>query len=967
VSEKAYLYTIPRREKILSKSESFTKFMRGSRVVLITCIVLAFLLLGLSAGAETSQWKVSWVNQRQEPDLADSWFELFPMSIVKNQGHAEYDGGYTIHIHLKTGPRIWWGGKQVSYKEDYAVFAHLVVSGWNASLKFAAENYEWGRHLSKLRLKFYTDANVSKAPHIDVVVDPTEAPSSNAYLTFYGTWPMKIVGNLDALSSGLYFALGGGSGRWLIVNDQRGWLSQRTFSPPSTFILYGLALRWESLKNSASGSRIDFPEYRTIQYKDVANKIKPLYSSPGVVWAYYYPLLYERGGVEKPLLVNGTFQMQTKNRTSVLMKADPRKASWSWYPVTFYGGTVCIHPFDWIYQFTDLMVEVIPPRANFFVNETTHTIWARSADIPILQNFNNDTVLLLHGLDIGTAILNSTWTWAGEKSDNRYKDVWVPLKYFTDDLLKEMSIDTEIENVDVIDSLGPAADKVARISYRDGRVCLEGLKERVLVEMRIGRAYKVDAPVEPVAVEGKTHRDRNGVYWVLKGSSVYFKPLNNTFSPEKGVRYVWRGVNQTIKVDGPLNMANPSFSRFWKKQYLVEVDSPYSFDGVGWFDEGSKAAPKPSGGYVDLANGTRLILKGFEGFGSAEVVVDKPLVLKPVWERMYRVDVESRYVRSERAGYVKQGETASIQMPKVKDFGNGSKVELVTMKAYGPAGETLAQWDGVSGDAENALLKFTIDRPVTVKVEWKLFQKLTVRSQVNSYEEWVLNGTVHRLNLPEKKQVGQDTLMVLRKITVNGRPYEGFELLVTSPTSVEATYQRKLLVTLMIEAGKDRLVEPEEVVLARDGETEVYRPPSTYIGEGLWRITRISYLGGDVSTEAAIDVNKPGVKTIQSRLRTVEITVTDVMGIPIPYVSLNAPKTESVTDLSGKASMAAIPPWDFEVTAQHALGKGAATIKPGEATARITAGVSPYTLAIIATAAITGIVVWRRKMSKPSR
>jgi hypothetical protein len=485
--------------------------------------------------------------------------------------------------------------------------------------------------------------------------------------------------------------------------------------------------------------------------------------------------------------------------------------------------------------------------------------------------------------------------------------------------------------------------------------------------MRIGRAYKVDAPVEPVAVEGKTHRDRNGVYWVLKGSSVYFKPLNNTFSPEKGVRYVWRGVNQTIKVDGPLNMANPSFSRFWKKQYLVEVDSPYSFDGVGWFDEGSKAAPKPSGGYVDLANGTRLILKGFEGFGSAEVVVDKPLVLKPVWERMYRVDVESRYVRSERAGYVKQGETASIQMPKVKDFGNGSKVELVTMKAYGPAGETLAQWDGVSGDAENALLKFTIDRPVTVKVEWKLFQKLTVRSQVNSYEEWVLNGTVHRLNLPEKKQVGQDTLMVLRKITVNGRPYEGFELLVTSPTSVEATYQRKLLVTLMIEAGKDRLVEPEEVVLARDGETEVYRPPSTYIGEGLWRITRISYLGGDVSTEAAIDVNKPGVKTIQSRLRTVEITVTDVMGIPIPYVSLNAPKTESVTDLSGKASMAAIPPWDFEVTAQHALGKGAATIKPGEATARITAGVSPYTLAIIATAAITGIVVWRRKMSKPSR
>jgi hypothetical protein len=133
----------------------------------------------------------------------------FPRALFNYREYAEYDGGYTVHIHLKTGPRIYWGGIPVNYKEDYAVFAHLVVSGWNASLKFAAENYEWGRHLSKLRLKFYTDANVSKAPHIDVVVDPTESAGSNAYAMFYPSYPMKFVGNLDALSDGLYFALGG--------------------------------------------------------------------------------------------------------------------------------------------------------------------------------------------------------------------------------------------------------------------------------------------------------------------------------------------------------------------------------------------------------------------------------------------------------------------------------------------------------------------------------------------------------------------------------------------------------------------------------------------------------------------------------------------------------------------------------------------------------------------------------------
>jgi hypothetical protein len=97
--------------------------------------------------------------------------------------------------------------------------------------------------------------------------------------------------------------------------------------------------------------------------------------------------------------------------------------------------------------------------------------------------------------------------------------------------------------------------------------------------------------------------------------------------------------------------------RLWKKQYLVEVDSPYPFEGVGWFDEGSRVSPKPVGGYVDFDNGTRLALKGFEGYNGTEIVVDRPLKLKPVWERMYRVDTISRYVFTETGKYFKEGET----------------------------------------------------------------------------------------------------------------------------------------------------------------------------------------------------------------------------------------------------------------------------------------------------------------------
>ncbi len=915
-----------------------------------TLFITTLMLVLVPAVAETvyGPWKMVWTNPRLEPrqhvDIV-----LLPTDVFRNRGYAEADGGYTVHVYFKKGPWIWWRGRQVGYDEFYALFARKVVDAWNASLKFAAENFEWGRHLSKLRLKFYTDENKSQSPGIDVVIDPTRRPDRpDAFAATISSWPIEIVGNLDVLSFTLAFALGWGGATKYNETDWRGWNRTGVVGPDHIFMLEALSVRWRSLKYSTSGSRIEFPSYDVIRVEG-GDRIKPYASDPGVVWAYYYSVFSEVDGVEKAFIVNGS--VREGGKTSVLIKPVPTPLETDiWirlgpeqYPMTVYGGTICIHPFDWMYQIRD---------RQYMVD--------RSPDLPLLRLLGNDTALLMHGIELHSAIVNGTWRWMGQNAEGRFRNVWVPLKYFTRSLLDELSADSDIRRVDVIDSLEPAMDKVSKLSYRDGRVCLEGLKDRVLVEMKFGRAYKVGAPVEPVAISGKTHRDGNGVYWILRGSEVFFKPLNNSFSPAAGVRYVWKGLNETIKVNAPINMENPSFSRLWRKQYLVEVDSPYRFEGVGWFDEGSKAFPRPVGGYVDLGNGTRLVLKGFTGYDSAEVVVDKPLKLKPVWDRMYRVDVVSRYVSGETR-YIKEGETAHIQIPRQKDFGNGSKVELVEIKAQGPAGEVLASWDGVSDDGQQALFKFTVNRPTIVKVGWKLYHRVTVSSQVNSYVEWVLNGTVHRLNLPEKKEMGRDILLVLREITVNGKPLQGFELLVTSPTSVEAAYQRKLMVTLMVEAGGGRLVEPEEIVLARDGETEIYRPPSTYIGEALWKVVKITYLGGDVATEASIDINTAGTTIVPSKLRTVTVSVVDVIGMPIPYATVTARNTEGVTETSGTTILSAIPPWDFEAKASHPLGSGVVTIRPGERTAIITAGISPYTLAILAIAAAAGTMLWRKR------
>jgi hypothetical protein len=172
------------------------------------------------------------------------------------------------------------------------------------------------------------------------------------------------------------------------------------------------------------------------------------------------------------------------------------------------------------------------------------------------------------------------------------------------------------------------------------------------------------------------------------------------------------------------------------------------------------------------------------------------------------------------------------------------------------------------------------------------------------------------------------------------------------------------MTTIMVDAGKGYLVEPSEVVLERGGEVEVYRPPFTYIGEGTWKVSKVTYLGGDIAMSATIEVNIAGMKTIPSRLRAVEITVVDLIGLPVPYASVKAENVADVTGISGTTTLPAIPPWDFEASASHLLGRGVTTIRPGDATARITAGISPYTIALLAIAVTLGVVAWRRKVSR---
>jgi hypothetical protein len=257
------------------------------------------------------------------------------------------------------------------------------------------------------------------------------------------------------------------------------------------------------------------------------------------------------------------------------------------------------------------------------------------------------------------------------------------------------------------------------------------------------------------------HGSPSGAGWYDEGSPAELNMTANELFVETipgKARVAFTGWSTGYMPTSPRNYVDMSGPTVvianWKDQYRLDVISAIApASGKGWYDSGAIARIGVPG-TVELADeGRKYTFKEWQVIGdgsqaisdktheSAEVVMDGPHTIAPLWNEMYLVRIDSNTGNPSGEGYYHQGETASITIDPIYET------------EVGKSRFVLSGWEGVQlDDPSSSTSSIPVQEPLVLKPLWtkQFFVKANSVYGLVAGSGWYDEGSTATLSLQSR-------------------------------------------------------------------------------------------------------------------------------------------------------------------------------------------------------------------------
>jgi M6 family metalloprotease-like protein len=213
----------------------------------------------------------------------------------------------------------------------------------------------------------------------------------------------------------------------------------------------------------------------------------------------------------------------------------------------------------------------------------------------------------------------------------------------------------------------------------------------------------------------------------------------------------WSGDAQSDSTSAVVNMTSPhTLKANWKTQYCLNIQSPYTILGAGWYDAESQAVVSLDSP-VTTGSGVRYIFVKWSGdlsgaSQSETLTMSGPKLVSAEWAPQYELKIESEYGHATGAGWY----DASTQV----SFG----VDTLIIDTGNDTRRMFTQWSGdAAGTSQQGTI--TMDGPKVIQANWRtqfLVAFVTKGVRNGTALTIVLNSEAYQVKAPETVRLWLD-------------------------------------------------------------------------------------------------------------------------------------------------------------------------------------------------------------------